>query len=1612
MSPFLKFFIRFLFALVVLSTAQAADILLVTNDNIATQSLNDFLVGEGHTVTREARTNGPGNVSSFDLIIVARETNSTQYDEGTEPADWNGLGLPMINMAPHLMRSNRWGWVNGNNLPNLTLSSYNSPFLNPTHPIVLGTSNSVLNPAFSATGINNSLPAGTQQIATMGSGTLLSHGLFVIPSRTSFFSGRGTSGNVRIGFLRGDSGSWSNASANGELLLNNAINWALGELGPPTLDNSPASAVASSSATVGGVVTDTGANPPTVTIYYGDNDGGTDPAAWDSSIDLGLQSGSFSTVLSSLNPETRYYFRSFGANALGEDWADNSESFTTLAPPNPPSIVNRPATGISFTRAELNGEVTSTGGEAPEVIIYWGTTDGGTDPQAWEQSIAAGNQSGTFAREITNLINGTTYFFRSAATNFSGIVWAPSTASFTTLAFRAPLVSNGSANEVTAISATIFGEVTDVGGSSPNITVFYGTSDGGTNAAAWSNSVDLGEQESNFSTILSGLSPLTQYFFRIFAENGAGEVWSSASGEFVTSDLSPLIINEFLASNDGGYSNFPNPNQVPGLTDDWIEILNVSSSPISLDGWFLTDDAGDLSLWPFPAGTTVEAGGFLLVYASGDDVPDANGNLHSNFRLSAGGEYLALVRPSFEIASAFNEDGSDYPNQGTDVSYGINPITSFPVFFAEPTPGAPNDPAGVNQVGDTSFSVDRGIYDAPFQVEISSSTEGATIYYSIDGNPPINDAGTPTASAIVYTDPVSISQTTILRAAGVMTGLSPTNIDTQTYLLIDVAGAGSNGLDPAGLNAVILNQTQPAGFPSLTSGDYNMDQDVSRSTDQVSGLPAGTSEAQALIQGLVDIPSLSIAMNFDDFAGPSNGIYTNSQQSGFAWERACSVELIQGDNSDAWQESCGIRVQGGASRIPSRSPKHGLSLRFREIYGAGKLREDLFPESEVDTFDTLAIRAVYNNSWVHSDAGQRGRASLIRDQWARSTMLDMGNPEAGNGMMVHLYINGLYWGVHNLTERQNAAHYAEHNGGDSDLLDARNGGSIIDGNSTAWDAMRAVVNGGDWALIQQVLDVDTHIDYQIMNRYGGNSDLSPGNNWRAAGGGAFPAGQPELMAPWQLYAWDTERTLEDETSSLEVVDPAEIRTTLLTNSEYRIRFADRLQKHFFNGGALAPDQTAARWLEWAAVLNRPIIAESARWGDHRGSLNSRDDEWLTEQSRMINTYFPVRSTNVIQDFRDTGIFPDIDAPEFQVSGFPQHGGRIPSENSLSLLADDGTIYYTIDGSDPRLEGGGINPNALTVTSGGSLSLVESSLVRTRALDAGEWSALNEAVFFLGSEASGNLVISEIMYHPASDLNDEEYLVLMNTSTTETIDLSAVAFDDGVEFVFTLGTELAPLERIVVVADQVAYAAAYSESTLRVAAGEFSGSLSNGGESIGLTSPEGDVQRFTYDDENPWPESPDGVGTALVLAIPTSNPDHSLPESWRAGSPLGTSDYDTWAGLYPGVDLSDPDSDFDGDGHTNREEQIWGLDPTDSSSVNPYVTTLDITGALSYTRRDSALSGLTYSVWISTNLEDWVEDTGAAQVAGTPDGNDVEIISVTISSIFSSDQLFVQIRARE
>lgn len=755
-----------------------------------------------------------------------------------------------------------------------------------------------------------------------------------------------------------------------------------------------------------------------------------------------------------------------------------------------------------------------------------------------------------------------------------------------------------------------------------------------------------------------------------------------------------VIINEFMSSN----SSTLVPNAVAGEFDDWIELKNTGADAIDLGGWSLTDDSSELTLWTFPAGTTIASGDFLVVFASGNNRPDARGNLHTNFKLSKDAEFVGLSRPDGTLASGYHPDGSDYPPQSEDVSYGRHPVTSAAVFFSIPTPTAENSINGVPRVEALEVSPKRGYYQTAQNITLSTETAGATIYYTTDGTRPIDSSGNPTANAQTYSSPVPLSATTVVRAAATAPGHEATLVESHSYLLFDIDGAATNGSDPAGLNTPFLEQVQPPGWANLSSGDYNMDTSVSRSTASSTG-HGGLSVSQAMLQGLRDIPTISISLPKEDFAGPS-GIYTNSQQSGIAWERACSAEFIPSktDTRSDFQQDCGLRVQGGASRIPSRSPKHSLSFRFREEYGAGRLKEELFPGSEVENFNSIALRAGYNNSWIHSSASQRVVGSMIRDQWMRESIRDMGHKDAGDGFLVHVFINGLYFGVHNLAERQDNVHYAEYNGGDSDLIDALNGTTVVEGNTVALNAMKNVVGTRNWDDIQEVLDVDTYIDFQIIQRFGANQDLKTNGNWRAAGGGPFDT--PTDMRPWKLFSWDGERVLENPGATNVPLDPFGIRNTLESMPEYRQRFSDRAHMHLTGDGALTPANSHARWVKYAETIDRAIIAESARWGDHRRNPEyTRNVEWLSEQSRLANSYFPVRTNNVTNTLIAANLFPDVELPEFKIDGMVSEGGYLPPGSTLTLTGPTGLIYYTLDGSDPANPDGSINPGAIEIASG-------------------------------------------------------------------------------------------------------------------------------------------------------------------------------------------------------------------------------------------------------------------------------------------------------------------------
>src|SRR4026208_404185 len=124
-----------------------------------------------------------------------------------------------------------------------------------------------------------------------------------------------------------------------------------------------------------------------------------------------------------------------------------------------------------------------------------------------------------------------------------------------------------------------------------------------------------------------------------------------------------VVISEFMASADRGLAD------ENGEFSDWIEIHNAGTNTVNLFNWSLTDNAANLTQWQFPA-TNINAGQFMVIFASNKDRRVPGGRLHTNFRLDAGGEYLALVRPNGTIATEFNQVNGGFPAQVPNVSFG------------------------------------------------------------------------------------------------------------------------------------------------------------------------------------------------------------------------------------------------------------------------------------------------------------------------------------------------------------------------------------------------------------------------------------------------------------------------------------------------------------------------------------------------------------------------------------------------------------------------------------------------------------------------------------------------------------------------------------------------------------------------------------------------------------------------------------------------------------------------------------------------------------------------------------------------------------------------------
>ncbi|MBN1675755.1 MAG: chitobiase/beta-hexosaminidase C-terminal domain-containing protein [Kiritimatiellae bacterium] len=828
----------------------------------------------------------------------------------------------------------------------------------------------------------------------------------------------------------------------------------------------------------------------------------------------------------------------------------------------------------------------------------------------------------------------------------------------------------------------------------------------------------------------------------------------------------------------------------------------------------------------------------------------------------------------------------------------------------------------VKKVADTKFSHDRGFHDASFYVTVSTATPGATIRYTTNGAAPSATYGTAAGTNAV----VHITTTTCLRAAAYKSGYDATDVDTHTYILL----------------ADVLTQRRPAGYPSAWAHNYQR-----RSSDPLETIEGDydvdpdivSAYGSSIRTDLQSVPALSVVLNKDDMFSTSRGIYINILNSGANWERPTSVELIHPNGDGGFQVDCGIRLSGAGSREWCYTKKKSFSLRFRAEYGASRLNYKLFPDSPIESFNYLRLRAGLNDHWaLHPRRGQ-----FVIDQFCRDTQRDMGWPCA-HGIYVHLYINGMYWGLYNLTERPDAAWAEELFGGRTEDYDAHTGGywyrvtpdpyepnvypRITDGDPVAFNEMIARRNKDLSALanyqgLAQYVDVAQYADYMLLNMHNGTQDWAPfpgdatslqGKNFRATRCSRNRKPESPLC---QYWSWDAEENLtihgdwnRDTTDTLGI---DRLQEHMLASREYKLLLADRTYRHCFNGGALAPDQVVARYAAAAGEIDRAIVGESARWGDQvigytmwagraeewqpyldsKGGGTryeyppvSRDDDWRPMRDYLLNTHYPARTSSLVSQLKARGLYPNLAAP-----GFSRHGGAVASGFRLTVSNPNstGTIYYTLDGTDPRRPGGSRSPGGVQYSA--PIALSKTTHVKARVWKSNStWSAVHEATYNYTAHYE-RLRITEIMYNPLGG-RDYEFIEIKNTGTS-TRGLSEMRFSDGLQYTFTPGAELAAGEFAVLVQNEDVFTNRYLgvRACVRVF-GSYRGKLDNGGERLTLSDCDGNtVVSVTYNDKNGWPRETDGDGFSLVpLATDGqyANEAASDAATWRASNLIGGS----------------------------------------------------------------------------------------------------------------------------
>jgi hypothetical protein len=447
-----------------------------------------------------------------------------------------------------------------------------------------------------------------------------------------------------------------------------------------------------------------------------------------------------------------------------------------------------------------------------------------------------------------------------------------------------------------------------------------------------------------------------------------------------------------------------------------------------------------------------------------------------------------------------------------------------------------------------------------------------------------------------------------------------------------------------------------------------------------------------------------------------------------------------------------------------------LKVEFKSIYGPSKLKfPGLFDgakegrDSASDEFDALILRP--GKAENYTGVGYNPVLNIyFRDIMVRDAEIAITGYGSRN-IFVHLYLNGLYWGVYDLTEVYGPDYYADYFGGaETDWFEVRSKDmSRRDGANGVFDPTDVVgtnrylsfLNFMDTADLSQYTNYlraaqDIHplhfAEYIIYYSYYGVGDW-PDNNWN------FVMRKGPAPEPGFFHSWDAEKAWFENNDPqsykharyspylFEVGNPEgtnyfpvinRIWHGLIQSAEFRMLFADRSYELMHNDGLLTDENRVQRFMYYVDLLNLPIRIDQRRWSaDNRRSSQPGILFTYTNVQAEINRVLSNTVDNVskyIASFRAVQLYPSIDPPLIAVTG------SNATTTTCTLSGGSGSrVYYTTNGTDPRIIGGGVSLDAQTYLSGGG----DTTLI---AFGAGGWN------YYVTSNGLGDSAI--VVGHPS------------------------------------------------------------------------------------------------------------------------------------------------------------------------------------------------------------------------------------------------------------------------